>query len=128
MCRRVQLEPVRSFPQLKNKRRQVIMNMATVNSILGTDECGNNLRLSSGTSGQLRPPVKVAAGILGKLSNELFANSRISVVTYSLMSENRIRKSQSTFPDVPPYCLNWAYRRALLLSELQMMSADILCK
>lgn len=62
------------------------------------------------------------------LMNPQFADSttlQFRVVTYNILAD--IYATQQMFPYCPRWALNWRYRRAQILRELEQLDADVIC-
>lgn len=51
--------------------------------------------------------------------------SRFTVLTYNILAE--LYATQQAFPTSEPHALLWQYRRQLILQELELYDADIVC-
>lgn len=50
---------------------------------------------------------------------------RFTVLTYNILAD--LYATQQAFPTSEPYALLWQYRRQLILQELELYNADIIC-
>lgn len=77
--------------------------------------------------GPVLPPIRefVASNSL-KLSPDFVANRQpFRLMTYNILAE--IYATQQVYPYCPMWCLNWNYRRQLIMREIRHANADVLC-
>lgn len=82
--------------------------------------------MSTNTTPVRRAPEPLARRMVSLLPPaEVHGSRRFTVLTYNILAE--LYATQTAFPSSEPYVLLWQYRVQLILRELELYSADIVC-